>query len=207
MLRNILAEGAEVVRIERVGVHSHIRGLKNGEGLIGQDRARRAASVVTQMAREGSAAGRSVLLSGRPGSGKTAIAMAVAKELGRDAPFTHVAASEIFSVEISKTEVLTQALRKSIALRIKETAEVIEGEVVALSIEKPSGPNAIKRGTMTLRTTDIESLYNLGVKMIGTKQVCPYPHSQITVSIYTHRHTVVCIHTHTHTVVCIHTHC
>ncbi|CDJ34788.1 uncharacterized protein EMH_0092760 [Eimeria mitis] len=53
--------------------------------------------------------------------------MAIAKELGQDTPFTHLSGSEIFSLEMCKTEALTQAFRRSIAVRIKEEAEIIEG--------------------------------------------------------------------------------
>ena len=52
-------------------------------------------------------------------SGKTAIAMGMAQALGIDTPFTSMAGSEIYSLEMSKTEALTQAIRKSIGVRIK----------------------------------------------------------------------------------------
>ena len=42
-------------------------------------------------------------------AGKTAIAMGMAKALGEETPFATMAASEIFSMEMSKTEALTQA--------------------------------------------------------------------------------------------------
>lgn len=51
--------------------------------------------------------------------GKTAVAMALAQSLGVDTPFTCMAGSEIYSLEMSKTEALTQAIRKSIGVRIK----------------------------------------------------------------------------------------
>lgn len=51
--------------------------------------------------------------------GKTAIAMALAQALGADTPFTAMSGSEIYSLEMSKTEALTQAIRKSIGVRIK----------------------------------------------------------------------------------------
>ena len=38
----------------------------------------------------------------------------MAKSLGEETPFTMLAGSEIFSLEMSKTEALTQAFRKSI---------------------------------------------------------------------------------------------
>lgn len=47
-----------------------------------------------------------------------------------------LAASEIFSLEMSKTEALTQAFRRSIGVRIKEESELIEGEVVEIQIDR-----------------------------------------------------------------------
>jgi len=46
-----------------------------------------------------------------------------------------LAGSEIFFLEISKTEALTQAFRRSISVRIREESEIIEGEVVEVEIE------------------------------------------------------------------------
>ena len=43
----------------------------------------------------------------------------MAQALGSDTPFTSIAGSEIFSLEMGKTEALTQAFRKSIGVRIK----------------------------------------------------------------------------------------
>lgn len=88
------------------------------------------------MVKEGKIAGRAVLISGPPSTGKTAIAMAMAQSLGPDVPFTTLASSEIFSLEMSKTEALTQAFRKSIGVRIKEESEIIEGEVVEIQIDR-----------------------------------------------------------------------
>ena len=55
------------------------------------------------MIRDGQIAGRAVLLAGQPGTGKTAIAMGMAKALGEETPFAMMAGSEIFSMEMSKT--------------------------------------------------------------------------------------------------------
>jgi DNA helicase TIP49 (TBP-interacting protein) len=88
------------------------------------------------MVKEGKIAGRAVLIAGPPSTGKTAIAMGMAQSLGSDVPFTMLAASEIFSMEMSKTEALTQAFRKSIGVRIKEESEIIEGEVVEIQIDR-----------------------------------------------------------------------
>ena len=43
--------------------------------------------------------------------GKTAIAMAMAQSLGSETPFTVMSASEIYSLEMNKTEALMQAFR------------------------------------------------------------------------------------------------
>ena len=79
-----------------------------------------------------------------------------------------MAASEIFSMEMSKTEALTQAFRKAIGVRIKEENEIIEGEVVEIEIDKPVGRRGRRprRGKLTMKTTDMETVYDLGTKMI-----------------------------------------
>lgn len=104
--------------------------------MVGQGKARKAAGVILKMVKEGRIAGRAVLMAGPPSSGKTAIAMGMAQSLGSDVPFTMISASEIFSLEMSKTEALTQAFRRSIGVRIKEESEIIEGEVVEIQIDR-----------------------------------------------------------------------
>ena len=110
--------------------------------MVGQIPARRAAAVILELIREGKIAGRAVLLAGHPGTGKTAIAMGMAKSLGEETPFAVMSASELFSLEISKTEALTQAFRRAIGVRIKEETEIIEGEVVEIVIDRPAAVNA-----------------------------------------------------------------
>jgi len=172
---NQVSEARDLTRIDRVGAHSHIRGLglddnmhprPNSEGMVGQRRARRGAGVLYQMVREGKLAGRAVLIAGQPGTGKTAIAMALAQALGKDTPFTAMSGSEIFSLEMSKTEALTQAFRKSIGVRIKEETEIIEGEVVEVQVDRPASGLGAKVGKLHVRTTEMETTYDLGAKMI-----------------------------------------
>ncbi|KAK1319598.1 hypothetical protein QJS10_CPB04g00303 [Acorus calamus] len=173
-----LSETRDLTRIERIGAHSHIRGLgldsamearPSSEGMVGQHSARRAAGVIVQMIRDGRIAGRAVLLAGQPGTGKTAIAMAMAKSLGQETPFAMMSGSELYSLEVSKTEALMQAFRKAIGVRIKEEAEVIEGEVVELQIDRPAAggaPAATKTGKLTMKTTEMEAAYEIGGKLI-----------------------------------------
>ena len=78
-------------------------------------------------------AGRAVLLAGPPGTGKTALALAVSHEIGGKVPFCPMVASEVYSAEVKKTEVLMENFRRSIGLRVKEMKEVYEGEVVELT--------------------------------------------------------------------------
>ncbi|XP_064601512.1 ruvB-like 2 isoform X2 [Liolophura sinensis] len=168
-------EVREVTRIERIGAHSHIRGLglddaldarHVSQGMVGQSASRRAAGIILEMIKEGKIAGRAALIAGHPGTGKTAIAMGMAQALGPETPFTSIAGSEIFSLEMSKTEALTQAFRKSIGVRIKEEAEIIEGEVVEVQIDRPATGTGAKVGKLTLKTTEMETVYDLGQKMI-----------------------------------------
>jgi len=134
--------------------------------MVGQTKARRAAGIIVEMIKEGKIAGRACLIAGQPGTGKTAIAMGMAQSLGPDTPFTAMAGSEIFSLEMSKTEALSQAFRKSIGIRIKEETEIIEGEVVEIQIDRPATGAGVKVGKLTLKTTEMETVYDLGTKMI-----------------------------------------
>jgi RuvB-like protein 2 len=173
-------QAADAARLERIGAHSHIHGLglnellesvkQSSDNMIGQEKARRAMGIVLKMIRVGKIGGRSVLLAGPPGTGKTALAMGLAQELGQDVPFTNLSASQVFSLELSKTEALTQAVRRSMGVRIVEEAEIIEGEVVEIQIDSflptadKKGPS--KSGRLTLCTTEMETVYDLGTKMI-----------------------------------------
>jgi len=85
-------------------------------------------------------AGRAVLLAGPPGTGKTALALAIAQELGNKVPFCPMVGSEVYSSEIKKTEVLMENFRRAIGLRIKETKEVYEGEVTEMTPVETENP-------------------------------------------------------------------
>uniref|UniRef100_H2Z5G3 RuvB-like helicase n=1 Tax=Ciona savignyi TaxID=51511 RepID=H2Z5G3_CIOSA len=61
---------------------------------------------------------------------------------------------------------ILQAFRKAIGVRIKEETELIEGEVVEVCVERPATGTGAKIGKLTLKTTDMETVFDLGQKMI-----------------------------------------
>lgn len=164
----------DVAGLSLVAAHSHISGLglddnlqpkESAQGMVGQLKARRAAGLILKLVQAGQIAGRAVLIAGPPSTGKTAIAMGLSQSLGENVPFTAIAGSEVFSLDLSKTESLTQAFRKSIGIKIKEETEIIEGEVVEIQIDR-SITGGHKQGKLTIKTTDMETIYELGNKMI-----------------------------------------
>lgn len=167
-----------IATLHRIGAHSHIRGLgitdelvpEAREGMVGQEGARRAAGIIYQLIKEGRLAGRAVLIAGKPATGKTALAHAISQSLGPETPFTSVSSSEFFSLEVNQTEALTQALRRSIAVKIHEESEIVEGEVASLRIEDSLSASTAgtgeRVGKLVLKTTDMESSFDVGPKMI-----------------------------------------
>lgn len=142
-------EEIPTVKFERVGMHSHIKGLgldENGkakfigDGMVGQVKAREAAGIAVKLIKQGKLAGKGILLVGPTGSGKTAIAMGIARELGEDVPFVQISGSEIYSAEMKKTEFLKQALRRAIGVRISEERKVYEGKVEKIEIRRTRHP-------------------------------------------------------------------
>ncbi|OCL07670.1 TIP49-domain-containing protein, partial [Glonium stellatum] len=99
-----------------------------------------ACGVVVDLVRAKKMSGRAVLLAGGPGTGKTALALAVSQELGTKVPFCPIVGSEIYSAEVKKTEALMENFRRAIGLRVRETKEVYEGEVTELTPEEAENP-------------------------------------------------------------------
>ncbi len=161
-------------RAARVYAHSHISGLgldkrgkarKIGGGLVGQEEAREAAGIIVEMVREGKLSGRGVLIVGPPGTGKTAIAIAIARELGEDTPFVALNAGELYFGG-DKIERLMQAIRKAIGVRIREKREVIEGVITEFKLRRgrsPFSPYPVITGAkITLETADDRATFSVG---------------------------------------------
>lgn len=154
---------SKVRRFERIGAHTHIKGLgldKNlsavrvKDGMVGQEKAREAAGLVIQMIKEGKLSGKTVILAGPPGTGKTAIAVAVSRELGANVPFIQMSGSEIYSSERKKTEILIEAIRKCIGVEIHEMRKVYEGEVTGIDIKTAPHPyNPYQKVPESIRLT------------------------------------------------------
>lgn len=104
--------------------------------MVGQEKAREAAGLIVELIKSKKMAGKALMMVGPPGTGKTAIALAIAQELGPKVPFCPMVGSEVYSCEVKKTEILMEHFRRSIGIRIKETKEVYEGEVVELKPEE-----------------------------------------------------------------------
>ncbi|CAG8680245.1 16740_t:CDS:2, partial [Acaulospora colombiana] len=144
-----ITEVKSTTREQRIAPHTHIKGLglneegkafQLGDGFVGQNSAREACGIIVDLIKSKKMAGRALLLAGAPGTGKTAIALAISQELGPKVPFCPMVGSEVYSSEVKKTEVLMENFRRAIGLKIKETKEVYEGEVTELSPEEVENP-------------------------------------------------------------------
>lgn len=144
-----IEEVKSTTKTTRVSAHTHVKGLglnelgiasPVGAGLVGQEKAREACGLVVDLIQSRKMAGRALLLAGAPGTGKTALALGIAQELGPKVPFCPMVGSEVFSSEVKKTEILMENFRRAIGLRIRESKEVYEGEVIDLTVEETEDP-------------------------------------------------------------------
>ncbi|MCD6409878.1 MAG: RuvB-like helicase [Candidatus Verstraetearchaeota archaeon] len=175
-MSGIIRELPTAARFERVGAHTHIRGLgldekgraaKIKDGMVGQERAREAAGLVVKMIKEGKLAGRLIILAGPPGTGKTAIAVAIARELGLNVPFIEMSGAEVYSTERKKTEILMEAMRKCIGVEIHEMREIYEGEITKLELRTAPHPynpyqRVVDSAKITLKTAEEERTLEVG---------------------------------------------
>ena len=161
-------------RLERIASHSHIHGLglnedgtskDIGSGLVGQCNAREACGIIVDMIKTKKMAGKSVLFAGIPGTGKTALALAISQELGKNVPFCPIVGSEVYSTEIKKTEVLMENFRRSIGLRIREIKEVYEGEIFELKPIENANNNTMNNNKPSI------SQISIGLKTTKNKKI------------------------------------
>jgi len=154
---------------DRVAAHSHISGLGLDNetgcalssydcGLVGQTQAREACGIIVDLIRASKLAGRAILLAGAPGTGKTALALAMSHELGSQVPFCPMVGSQVVSAEVKQTEIIMQHVRRAMGLRIRETKEVYEGEVTTLDVQETEDPlggygRAISHVVLGLKTS------------------------------------------------------
>lgn len=74
--------------------------------------------------------------------------------------------SEVYSSEIKKTEVLMENFRRSIGLRIRETKEVYEGEVIELTPVETEHPTMISSYGKTISNVIISLKTAKGTKQL-----------------------------------------
>uniref|UniRef100_A0A0K0E0B0 RuvB-like helicase n=1 Tax=Strongyloides stercoralis TaxID=6248 RepID=A0A0K0E0B0_STRER len=148
----VIEEVQNIAVRRRISTHFHLKGLGltfeagnlnpiEGEtNFIGQVNARYACSIIVDVVKAKQFSGKAILLAGPPGSGKTALAYAMTKDLGDSVPFNIMSASDVYSAEVKKTEVLMEHFRKSIAVQLKERKKVYEGEVVSITPVETKNP-------------------------------------------------------------------
>jgi len=170
-----IEEAVSTKRNERIAAHTHVKGLglnADGtaipvkDGLVGQKVAREAAGIVVDLIKQKKMAGKALMFAGIPGTGKTALALAISKELGSRVPFCPMVGSEVYSAEVKKTSVLMENFRRAIGLRIRENKEVYEGVVTELTpVETTAAAQGFERAVahviIGLKTTKGEKQLKL----------------------------------------------
>lgn len=86
-----VSESKDLRGLNLIAAHSHIRGLGvdgatleprvSSQGLVGQEKARKAAAVILQMIKDGKIAGRAVLIAGPPRYGAPRLSLPPAASL------------------------------------------------------------------------------------------------------------------------------
>nr|UXY87579.1 RuvB-like protein 1 [Cryptomonas curvata] len=131
--------------------HSHINKLSfnsfyktNSLGessVIGQEKAKNCIRIIVNMIKQNKMAGKVVIVTGISGSGKTALGLALGKELGESIPFTFVNGSEFSYLNSKKIGQLFQSCRKAVGIRIVDNIEFYEGEVTNIEIDQQKKEN------------------------------------------------------------------
>ena len=130
--------------------HSHIKNLgfektkltdKYYNGIVGQLNVRNACNILKEKIKKNFFFDKVVLFSGPLGSGKTALALGLAKEIGKNIPFYMISGSELSALKSKKLQFLIESIRKSVGIRIFEKSEFYEGQVVDIITERNRNGN------------------------------------------------------------------
>ncbi|KTG05916.1 hypothetical protein cypCar_00005988 [Cyprinus carpio] len=161
-----IEEVKSTTKTQRIASHSHVKGLgldeagnakQSASGLVGQETAREACGIIIELIRSKKMAGRAILLAGPPGTGKTALALAMAQELGNKVPFCPMVGSEVYSTEIKKTEVLMENFRRAIVHGGQVSGSgIILLEVVANGLEIRLPIQGLRQGRCDTFATEFD---------------------------------------------------
>jgi RuvB-like protein 2 len=113
--------------IQGLGLDS-LEARDTSEGMVGQFLTRRATGLILQLIRQGEDCLAHHPARGPTGHRQDGTRHGISKSLGAEMPFTSEATSKLFSLDMSKTEALTQAFSRAIGFRIKEEAEMCSEE-------------------------------------------------------------------------------
>lgn len=173
-----IEEVSSSAKSQRVSTHTHIKGLglaENGSplpmaaGFVGQEQAREACGIVVDMIRQKKMAGRALLLTGAPGTGKTALALGIAQELGSKVPFCPMVGSEVYSSEVKKTEVLMENFRRAIGTVI--TVIVDHQVLFRLFASQPATQMNTSHPSTHISITPLSYHHTTGLRIKEIKEV------------------------------------
>lgn len=135
-------------------------------GLIGLENQRKILSLISDCMNSDFFPGEGIIIHGPVDSGKASLMKAFSSSLKKDIPFIYLSASEILLNSLDPYECLLQSCRKALKIQLKQDDVFIKGEVVELDITYSKSPEKmIKDGSLTLKTSDMVSTYNIGPKL------------------------------------------
>jgi RuvB-like protein 1 (pontin 52) len=132
--------------------HSHINGIGQSKygvcnefktGLIGDNYSRNSFELLVDLIKKNKEK-RVIILTGASGSGKNALALSLAKEIGPNIPFYSLNSSEITSPSLKKNSIISQYSRMAIGLKIEDNIDIYEGELIDILIDKFDEKNKFK---------------------------------------------------------------
>jgi len=150
--------------------HSHIKKLESdigdqcdgfNTGLIGINTSRDAAKMIANLIKKKKGS-QMLIFTGNMGAGKTALAFAIAKEIGHEIPFQTTSGAEIRSEKKSVTLLLRDYCRKAIGINLLESVEVYEGELIDVMIDNLDCPkNKLSSGNVNIMLKTLEGSLRL----------------------------------------------